>query len=407
MKRKSSLWAWALLALFAGITSCSQDSDNDRSGEEGKSGKLTISFTIPAETQTRAMLPSTAKPVTTWANISRAMIIFVDPGTNMVKDARAVTLPTSGSAATTNAYTGVVANAAGYDAYIIGNFPSTWAVGTMKGQNLSTLTFTAPTATDYNGSVHFDTGSTGYGEVEDIFVAKQTNVIVNADDNNTHGTAFALTRINSLFRVRLDANTHASTTKNDKIDFAKPTTMVSIRRAATGYLLTGSTTYPIQPSGTATSPGSYSFANATKALNVFFKADAMKDTNPTAATHSNHTTLLAGEVTFWNEYKIFPGGSNATGAGTGLNKFDIVLSGVTKDGTYIPSGSTTPVSAGTRIYWSGQVQNAVGPNQILELNIMLETAGTTTLPPVGAYGNLEISVSLAQWGDINSSYLPM
>ncbi|MEG0647842.1 MAG: hypothetical protein RR471_11825, partial [Bacteroides sp.] len=343
----------------------------------------------------------------TWASINRAMIIFVEPVTSIVKDARAVTLPSSGSAAITNAYTGVVANSTGYDAYIIGNFPSTWAVGTMKGKNLSMLTFTAPAATNYNGGAHFDSGSTGYGEVEDIFVAKQSNVVVNADENNTHESAFALTRINSLFRVRIDAKTNAAITKNDKIDFANPTAMVSIRRIATDYVLTGSTTYPIQPSGTATSPGTYSFANATKALNVFFKADAMKDANPTSDTHSNSTTILNGNITFWNEYKIFPAGSNASGTGSGLNKFDIVLSAVTTDATYIPTGHTAAVPAGTRIYWNGQIQNAVGPNQILELNIMLETAGTTTLPPVGAYGNLEINVSISQWGDINSSYLPM
>lgn len=408
--KKISILAVVTLALLAGITSCSKAADGLDSGDSNnKTGKLSISFNLPGEApSTRAIAPSTSKPTTSWADITRAMIIFVDPVASVVKDARTVTLPAAGGTSTTNMYEGVLANSTGYDAYIIGNYPLTWAVGTMKGKALNALSLAVPTSSNYGTSSHFDTGSTGYSEVEDIFVAKQSNVIVNADENNTHSTAFVLTRINSLFRVRIDVNTMASTTRNDKISFTAPSAMVSIRRVATGYLLTGSTTYPVQPTGTAISPGTYSFANATnKALNVFYKTAAMKNTNPTSGTHTNPGTMLTGNVTLWNEYKIYPAGSNETVVGSGKHKFDIVLSALTTDATYVPSGHTSPVAQGTRIFWNGQVQNAVGPNQILELNINLETAGTTELPPVGEYGNLNITVSIAQWGDIISSDLPM
>lgn len=406
---KLSILAVSILTLLVSVTSCSKTPNDPGSGEQAGTGKLSISFNLPSgATETRAITASTAKPVTSWAGITRAMILFVDPLTNVVKDARAVTLPTTGSAGTNNAYTGVIASATGYDAYIVGNYPATWAVGTMKGKNLTTLPFAAPVATDYgNGTPHYDAGSTGYGEVEDIFVAKQSNVVINADANNIHSTPFVLSRINSLFRVRVDVNTKASTTRNDRVNFTASTAMVSIRRAATSYMLAGSTTYPMVGNPAAVSPGTYSFANVTKALNVFYKAGAMQSVNPSSATHLNPQTIIAGSVTLWNEYKIYPGGSNETSLGSGLNKFDIVLSAVTTDGTYIPAGHTTPVAAGTRVYWSGQVQNAVGPNQILELNIPLETAGTIDLPPVGEYGNINITVSIVQWGDIVSSELPM
>lgn len=407
---KLSILAAGILALLVGVTSCSKTPDGTTEGEETGTGKLSISLSLPSGTsETRAITASTAKPVTSWANLTRAMILFVDPLTNVVKDARAVILPATGSAGTNNAYTGVIASSAtGYDAYIVGNYPAIWAVGTMKGRNLTTLPFAAPAATGYgNGTPHYDAGSTGYGEVEDIFVAKQSNVIINADANNIHSMPFVLARINSLFRVRLDVNTKASTTRNDRVNFTAPTAMISIRRAATSYILAGSTTYQMVGNPTAISPGAYSFANATKALNVFYKTAAMKDANPSATTHTNPETIITGGVTLWNEYKVYPGGSNETNLGSGLNKFDIVLSAVTTDGTYIPVGHTTPVVAGTRVYWSGQVQNAVGPNQILELNIPLETAGTIDLPPVGEYGNINITVSIVQWGDIIASDLPL
>lgn len=404
---KLSILAVATLALLVGTTSCSKTTDDSEVGE-GKTGKLSISFSLPGEAPaTRAIAASTSKPVTSWTGITRAMILFVDTSTDTVKDAREVILPTSGSSNTSNLYTGVIANAIGYDAYIVGNHPVAWAVGTMKGQTLASLQFAAPAATTYASGPHFDANSAGYSEVEDIFVAKQSNVVVKADENNTHPTAFALTRINSLFRVRIDVKSKAATTHNDKVSFTAPTAMISIRRAATSYLLTGSTTYSTLTPGTATSPGTYSFANSTKALNVFFKNEAMKDAVPSSTTHTNPSTMLSGNVTLWNEYKIFPGGSNATNVGSGLDKFDIVLSAVTTDATYIPVGHTEPVAAGTRVFWSGQVQKAVGPNQILELNIPLETKGTTTIPPVGEYGSLNITASIAQWGDIISSELPL
>lgn len=406
MKKRSILTAIATVLLL-GITSCSKESGEKGDDSDG-TGKLSITFNLPVDgPKSRAIAPSKAKPVTTWSSISRAIIIFVNPTTGIIKDAREMILPADGTGNATNVYMGVVANPTGYTAYILGNYPAAWSVATMKGRDYASFVFAPSAAASYAGSPHFDNGSTGYGEVDDIFVARQTNVIVNADTNNEFNTPFALARINSLFRARIDVITKNATTKNSVIDFAASTAMFSIRRTATSYSLVGTTNYP-SSSGVLASPGAYSFANtAKKELNVFYKQDAMKDANPKKETHTNPETMLVNPITFWNEYRIFPGGSNETTVGSGKDKFDIVLSGLTKDDTYIPTGYTKPVPAGTRIFWSGQVQNAVGPNQILELNIVLESAGTTTLPEVGEYGNLTIKATLVQWGDIISSELPM
>lgn len=413
-----------ILALLVGLTSCSKTTDGSGGGDDGDgtTGKLSLTLSLPMNAPfTRAIAPSTAKPITTWASVNpnRVIILFVDPADGVIKDARKVEgIPTAGVAdtplpeKTIKTFTGVNSSpTGGYDVYIIGNYPTTWSLGVMKGLPLSALTFSAPSAAGYATSNHFDGGlSAGYDEVEDIFVAKQKGVEVKADETRSHNTPFELTRINSLFRVRIDVTTNAATTRNDKVSFTAPTTMVSIRRAATGYVLTGETEYGILPNpliNKAASPGTYSFANATKALNVFYQSAPMKNTAPEAAKYTAPGTMLVDGITLWNEYKIFPGGSNATNQGSGLDKFDIVLSAVTADGSYIPSGHTEPVGMGTRVYWSGQVQNAVGPNQILELVVRLENAGTITLPPVGSYGSLNITASIVSWGDIIPSELPM
>lgn len=407
MKKRSILTAIAAVLLL-GMTSCSKESGEKGGDGDNGTGKLSVTFNLPVDApKSRAIAPSKAKPVTMWSSISRAIIIFVNPTTGIIKDARDMILPDDGTGSATNVYQGVVASATGYTAYIIGNYPAGWSVATMKGRDFASFVFAPSAAASYAGSPHFDNGSTGYGEVDDIFVARQTNVIVNADTNNEFATPFALARINSLFRVRIDVTTKNATTKNSAIDFAASTAMFSIRRTATSYSLVGTTNYP-SSGGVLASPGAYSFANtAKKELNVFYKQDAMKDAAPKKETHTNPETMLTAPITFWNEYRVFPGGSNETTVGSGKDKFDIVLSALTKDDTYIPTGYTKPVPAGTRVFWSGQVQNAVGPNQILELNIVLENAGSTTLPEVGEYGNLNIKTTLVQWGEIISSELPM
>lgn len=396
----------ALFALTFGFASCTSTAPDAPSDD--KTGGLTVKFSLAgAGAQTKAIAASTSKPHTTWGDITRAMILFVDPA-NVVRDARAVTLPTTGDANATNTYLNVVAGT-NYDVYIVGNYPTTWNVATIKGANLNTLEITAPAEAGYATSPHFDVATFGYGETGDIFVAKKSGVNVVADATTPVADPFMLTRINSLFRIRLDIETKKQETKNDLIGFTAPTAMFSVRRAATAYQLTGATAYTTA-AGAASGVGTYLWGNGatatTKHLNVFFKQAALASANPTAATHTNPTTIVAAgsdyNVTLWNEYRIFPG-TQVLAQGT--DKFDIVLSALTTNANYIPAGHTAPVPLGTRIFWSGQVQQPVGPNQILELNIAVNGAGGTTLPPVGEYGGLTITVGIVPWGDIVSGNL--
>lgn len=377
----------AAVMLLMGVTSCNKV--NETNPDEGKTGNLTISFLIGDEENGTRAATSTAKPITEWSKISNMMIMFTD-ASGLVQDARDITnVPTSGAAQLESTFMSVKANstAPGWITYIVGNYPSSWTAGNVVGQNISALTITADPLAAYATSPHFLAGSTGYGEAPEVFVAR-ANTVINPDTNNDlRSTPFTLARVVSLIRVRIDQTPN----DNTKVEFAT-NGMFSVRRATTTYSLSGTYTY----TGGATSPGSYVPA-ATNGSSVFYASGGMNTVNPSASDYSNNGTLVGSDnISLWKDYLIWSGG-HATSGGS---KFDIVLSGTTTDATYVPFGQTATVLAGTRVFWSGAVDQHVGPNQILELKIKLNTRGTTIVPPIGSYGDLQIAVNLLPWGDI-------
>lgn len=397
MRKTISIMAVAA-ALLVSVTSCSKNEGNP---DAGKTGDLKITFSIDGSDQpTKAAPVSTARPKTSWSNISNMMILFVNSGTNIVADAREITGFASGTAIFQN----VAANSStGWDCYIVGNYPSTWSAGYVVGKNVVTqLTITAPLSTSYATGGLVESGATAYDEVPEIFVAKQSGVKIIADGNSPLPPTFKLARAISLLRVRIDK----SPNNNNDIDFA--TAQIAVRRATTTYSLSGTYNYTVADgtTGLSTFPGTYTPAPPAPA-NVFYKAEAMKTTPPPVADYDNGGTILQDGITLWNDYQIWPGGGLKTDLGS--LKFDIVISGVTAPGTsYIPFGKTTAVPAGTRVFWTGAVQQKVGPNQILELVITLNTAGSDgPVTPVGEYGDLSIAVQILPWGDIQYVDMPL
>lgn len=401
MKKSISILAVAA-ALLVGASSCSKDSGvNPAQGE----GSLTVNFNMaPNQPQTRAI--STAKPVTTWGSVSNMMIMFVNPATSVVEDARAITVPAAGAALTGQAATFLNVKAhAGWDCYIVGNYPSSWSAASVVGKNVTNqLNVVAPASATYAGSAlaGANAGGTGYDEAPEIFVAKQPGVVIAAGVNNIHPTAFKLARAVSIVRVRVDQKNN--TVGNEKINFAVANAMFAVRRATTTYALNGTYTYAVADGVTgANFPGTFTPAAALP-TNVFYKEGALKTAAPASADYElGSSPLVDSDITLWNDYKIWAGGAENPDS----QRFNIVLCGVTKDATYTPLGSQVTVAAGTPVYWEGSVIKAIGPNQILELVLKLEKPGTIDPPTVSEYANLDIKVDLLPWGDIVGVEIPM
>jgi hypothetical protein len=111
---------------------------------------------------------------------------------------------------------------------------------------------------------------------------------------------------------------------------------------------------------------------------------------------------MSDGVDFWNDYMVWSGGHPSDNA----MRFDIVIAGKTTNDDYISFEGDKLVS-GTYVYWTAAVNNQMGPNQILELMLKLNTPGSTTPPEVGSYGDLIIEGELVNWGDIVYEEIPM
>lgn len=384
--------AFALLS----FSSCQQDAKN-----ETGSGKLTITFGL--EDGVKAYTQSTAKPTTSWANnIKSMMILFVESG--VVKDVRAVNLPTvaEGNATigdVTRVFTNVIAG--NYTAYIIANYDQTgiatkyqsatgtaWDVSSVKGKNIADLLLhlTASAAWTTDKDAVTEASSTGYGEAGEIFLAKRTGINVIQDANTDYSsTPFTLTRAVSLFRVRIDP-----TTVNAGVSFTDAEASIRIRRAGT-YINPDGMVFPALPVGT----------------NLIYAKQFL--TTATPAGYSSGSIIdAANGQTVWKDVRIFPGGSGTPGNSDGTNssKFDIVLCGTAPAGYVNAAGA--PVTAGTKLYWQGTVQGTILANQILEVNVTLNSKGTSgEVPGVTATGNLTIKANVADWGNIISTDLPI
>ena len=416
----------AVAFMVIGATSCAKTGGDQI--DQG-TGSVTISLDLNDGKATRATA-STARPITTWAKVSRMMILFVNTADSKVVDARVISnyptdLTTSGPI--TETFTDVKASpTTGWDTYIVGNYPNDpttgWNVGNVIGKNIATqLKIAAPNVVVTNNSATPDddglslyNAGTTYGEAPEIFVAKKLAAEVKVPNGgaplNLTSSPFRLTRAVSLVRIRVDQNP-TEALSNANIDLS--TAVFAIRRATTTYSLPGSYSYKATDvvTGNTTFPGTFEPTLPSDA-NVFWSKKAVQTTEPTTGydfgPSATAKAIKVEGIDLWNEYMIWAGGNrNTTDATENAKRFDIVLSGVTKDASYVPVGQTATVPKDTRVYWTGQVDAIVGPNQILELDLTLKTAGSTGTPDVGQYGSLEIAVNLVGWGDIINVDVPM
>lgn len=374
--KKLILSASVALAVMFGASSCSNTSEPVSKGK----GNVTVEFAFD---QTTKAPTSTAKPTTSWdGNIKNMMILFVEGTT--VKDARAITVPTGADiAAKPVAFTGIVAG--NYTAYVIANYTDArdtyrinpivsgggaWGASSVVGKNISSLLMELvayPTLTVSD-------------QPAEIFLASQPVNVV-ADANTSVPSPFSLKRAISLFRVLVDP----TTTNTGKVAFNEDGANVQVRRVATS----------INPLKTV------AYA-ATRNAGVVY-AKKFETANP-ATGYTAGTILGNGSTaTAWKDVRIFPGGSTTVNS----EKFNVLITGIVKVANY-PTANGVAAGIGDPVWWQGEVTAVVAENNILEVTIPLNSYGNGggNTDPIST-GNLEITVSLEEWGNISGVVLPM
>lgn len=425
----------AAAALATGLGSCSKEAagtGND-AGDAG-TGNVTVSFGFdrPASTYATA---STAKPTTSWqANIKDLTILFVDPATGIIRDSRVLQVPTTATGTTEQSFTMINIKAGTYTAYVLANaaqnnltHPNGEAMSALTGRNISQVVLESLACTSGQDGYYTPNAPTGGGDATvekaykpapEIFAASKTDFKVEANATSDGGQ-FTLTRLVSLFRVRINHTVGVDASVNNAdLDFTAQYASLRIRRTSvqTHFAMNGTVSYT--PTIAEFTKDKYKEFGQRL---TFSNGPFSKETSSTGYDGGTIVDAPNGFTT-WKDVMIFPGGAaDPTGTPTqddrdraGYSKFDIVLIAKAPEG-YVPAGSTTPFGAGGGyVAWTGAVTGTVTANNILEVNCSLKTAGVDivdperpVIPEPETYGNLDIQVNLAPWGSITSTDIEM
>lgn len=419
--KKNFLLIFAAAAMLAGGVACSKEGDVS-SEATGETGALKVSITwVQQASETKAATSTSVIPVTTWANNIDDMWLVLS-GSGVIKDVRSITPETSnGNSSITRLFNDIEVGT--YDVYVVANVgkittpfgtgavnPSTAMGNSLKGTSMSAFLLNLQTITAAS-TVGNDTASTtAYNEPSEIFIAKTTGVTINQDATTTVSSPLALTRAVSLLRVRINQvydSSIAGSIDNSDVDFRTSGSVATrLRYHGTGIGVAdaaNSTVTPYGIQGITTTAASLN--------NALYSGKTYKNASEFVAANYGSGAdmgLSNSDFTLWNEYLMLPGGSDTDGN----LKFNVALTGLAPVG-YVAIDATTgaqtaPLTTPTIVTWVGQVSGAVKPNQIIELNLRLLSAGFIgpDIPTPTQYGNLEISLNLLDW-DTNVIYVPI
>lgn len=391
---------WSLLTVLA-ISSCS-DRKNDQEPVGDKIGEFTVKFAFEAAASaggTKAA--STAIPETSWKNIKQLQFLIYDVSKRVVFSD--VFDPSSESGVITKTYTEIP----------VGNNYTIVAVANAKQSTLPIQTFLPGAA----GSVEWGKfnvrqknasqmllkhkpssfpayfsapGKSAFAEPAEIFIGSISGVNVTAG-NTGSPAAISLKREVSLMRVRLnvkDADAGVNNMNSAKgVDFTKDASVVIYRLPNEMKILAGN------------EGGVGANSEVNHALVVSGTADMFKTSNP--STGYNPKVILGGNFTMWRDIIVFPNDQRSTASNPGnadvARQYFIVVSGRGKIGHVLADGTT--LNAEKTVFWSGVIKEKFISNQIREVNITLQTGGSTVVPqnPL-QYGGLNIKVNApAPW----------
>ena len=374
MKNQWRLWGMIPLVLL-GLAACNKD---DAASQDQGKGNVKITFGFEQKTDTKgpataAIAPSSKKPATSCNNVKDLVILFVKEG-GIIEDARRIEgIPVAEDMSTFEPEKLKNILAGTYKVVIIANSGQSgvsrpWTPENAKGKALSSLLMNLVSET-----LPQELSGTGHKEPAEIFYASQENITIEADKDNIITTPFKLQRTVSLIRVRLAPVGDNLT----KIDFTGDGKGALFFRK-------------VQTTMTAAN----TFAGRSDAEGIYIgKSFSTNEPNG----YAGEGNIIAGEVTCFQEFLSFPGGSKTVGA----EKFDIMIMGTVKESGYRPAGAQADAAVGDQIYWSGPINEVADANGILEVVITVKTVGEPDAPEPGSYGNLDIKVTLSDWGNVS------
>ena len=380
MKMRFKATILAVTVAMFGLTSC------EKNNEEKGAGSLEIAFDFGPETRAIA---STSKPTTSWAQNIKSLTLFLTNASGVVQSVHQITpLPTATGVATeTRTFNNIAVGS--YSAYLVANYDQTatvdaaaWAGAPLAtvGQNISTLLMklvALPGADWVDKDATAEASTLAFRPAGEIFLAAQTGVSVVADVTTVHATPFVLTRAVSMFRVRINPET----IPNKTVDFDHTNANLRIRKVKTSTTM-NSVYAPATVVGT----------------NMIYSRGYSKVAPTTPYSPTTLASILDATVgqTHWKDVMVYPGGH----ATLSSSMFDIVIAGMAPVG-YVPSDTNVAITGSARlVYWTAVVNKVIAANGILEVNVTLNSNGTTVITPPGQYGNITINAELAPWGNV-------
>lgn len=400
--RKKGFYVWSLVAALM-MTACSEKEDPVIAGE-----KTSLEFAIDFGDIVKTRAQSTAVPVTSWAKSINKVQFFLYDVSGNIKYSAVVDPTTSTESPKKFVYTDVpvginytLVAVANVDAATdpistsISGSATTWnsynvrqkAIGALSiGYKSSSFPAFAPV-----------TGATAYAAPSEVFMAYVTNVNVSSGQQTTLTTPLKLKREVSLLRARLnvkdtEADVNNTGTGAGGVDWTQNVSVLIYRLPNSMGIAEGN---------------AGGIATTSTATNVIVDTRAWRTVNPTTTDYSS-TLILTGNFEKWQDIVVFPNNGGRGGLSVGNDvkasvnhQYFIVVTALGKTGHVLANGNE--LTADTRIYWDGLIQEAFFPNYIREVNLTLKSGGKDgDLPTTPTeQGELIITVSDPEAWDSN------
>lgn len=396
------LFLWSLLTVLA-ISSCSDRKSDQELPDSGVKGEFTVKFNFEASAGTKAPTKSTAIPETSWKNIKQLQILLYD-ASGVVRFSDVFDPSSTGAGSqVVKTYTDVpvgnytlvaVANAKDEDKVqtflegISGHVA--WGKFNVRSKHAKDMLIkhkpgTFPTYNKPNGK-------SAFVEPAEIFTGYVTNVNITLGHTTTPA-AITLKRDVALMRVRLnvaesDPGTNNTSAASDGVDYTNDASILIHRLPNEMKILEGN-------------DGGVKAFTVNNILSihggtVFNTQDPTQGYNP--------KKIIEGNFNMWRDIIVFPNDvrpySNPNALASTDKQYFIVISARGKTGHVLANGQK--LTQPTTIYWSGVIKEKFIANQIREVNLTLQTGGTTTIPTEPTkFGGLKITVNTPTAWDSN------
>lgn len=387
------------------FSACSSDEKQD----EGQAGlgslKVQVDFEEAGSGEKADPAMSKAIPVTKWANIKQVQMFLYEKATGKVAYTYQIK-PTDSKTSFDWANIPV----GDYDLALVANVKS-------STDNVTTyVNSTTPEEfTDFNSknrilntdifmtlkkatlpAVHtWETSATGYAESSEIFTAYAENVKIQEGVPATLGSLKLLREV-SLMRVRVNKTADFLNETGKEVKFNDASNFIVIHRMPKEFGLKTPHTPTINYGGvSSTSDDNMIMVAATG-------AQTFKTANPSLNDYSN-PTIIDANFTLWRDVIVLPNVSKSAtaadpaGKAIDARKYFVVISALAPTGYKLDNGKV--LTAPTKLYWSGLINDVFTPNVIREVNLTIKSRGDEENPKGPTHqGSLDIVVSAPeQW----------